>query len=120
MASDQNIAIKIKRAYEPPQKTDGTQILIDRLWPRGVSKTAAHIDLWLKEIAPSDALRKWFGHDPEKWREFRTRYIRELGQKPSAVAEVRRHAGGKNLTLVYGAKDETHNNAVVLKEYLER
>ncbi len=111
--------IKIKRAYDPPKKSDGRRILVDRLWPRGISKSSAQIDLWLKEIAPSDALRKWFGHDPEKWSEFRKRYARELAGNPEAIAQIREHGGKEIITLVYGAKDQQHNNAVALKEYLE-
>jgi uncharacterized protein YeaO (DUF488 family) len=112
-------AIKLKRAYEPPKKSDGLRILVDRLWPRGVSETAAQIDLWLKEIAPSDRLRKWFGHDPSKWTEFRRRYFRELGKSTEAVARLKQFVSKGNVTLVYGAKDERHNNAVALKEYFE-
>ncbi len=111
--------IKLKRAYEPPEKADGLRVLVDRLWPRGVSKTSARVDLWLKEIAPSDALRKWFGHDPVKWSEFRKRYTRELASHPQAVAQLKQFAAKGVVTLVYGAKDERHNNAVALKEYLE-
>lgn len=111
--------IKLKRAYEPPEKGDGLRVLVDRLWPRGVSKQSAHIDHWLKEIAPSDALRKWFSHDPSKWNEFRKRYVRELEKRPEAVAQLKQHVGKGVTTLVYSAKDEQHNNAVALKEYLE-
>lgn len=111
--------IKLKRAYEPPEKGDGLRVLVDRLWPRGVSKQSAHIDHWLKEIAPSDALRKWFSHDPSKWNEFRKRYVRELEKCPEAVAQLKQHVGKGVTTLVYSAKDEQHNNAVALKEYLE-
>ncbi len=111
--------IKIKRAYDPPEKSDGRRILVDRLWPRGISKSSAQIDLWLKEIAPSNALRKWFGHDPEKWSEFRKRYARELAGNPETIAQLKEHAGKQAITLVYGAKDQQHNNAVALKEYLE-
>ena len=111
--------IKIKRAYEPAAKGDGVRILVDRLWPRGISKTAAQIDLWLKEIAPSDALRKWFGHDPAKWTEFRKRYFRELEKKSEAVAQLEQFVKKGKVTLVYGAKNEEHNNAVALKDYLE-
>ena len=111
--------IKIKRAYEAPERSDGARVLVDRLWPRGVSKTAARIDLWLKDIAPSDALRKWFGHEPSKWNEFRKRYFRELGKRPEAMAQLKEHSLKGVTTLVYGAKDEQHNNAVALKEYLE-
>ncbi|MGE5305190.1 MAG: DUF488 domain-containing protein [Alphaproteobacteria bacterium] len=111
--------IKLKRAYEPPEKSDGLRILVDRLWPRGVSKIAARIDLWMKETAPSDALRKWFGHDPSNWNEFRKRYFRELEKRPETVAQLKLFVNRGTVTLVYGAKDEGHNNAVALKEYLE-
>ncbi|OPY82625.1 MAG: hypothetical protein A4E70_00633 [Syntrophus sp. PtaU1.Bin005] len=111
--------IKLRRAYEAPQEEDGLRILVDRLWPRGVSRSSAGIDLWLREIAPSDALRKWFGHDPEKWAGFRDRYAGELDHKPEVVEELRKNACHGTITLVYGAKDTEHNNAVVLKEYLE-
>jgi uncharacterized protein YeaO (DUF488 family) len=111
--------IKLKRAYEPAEKSDGLRVLVDGLWPRGVSKSSAKMDLWLKEIAPSASLRKWFGHDPSKWSEFRKRYVRELAKRSEAVAELKRAAGEGTVTLVYGAKDERHNNAVALKEYLE-
>jgi uncharacterized protein YeaO (DUF488 family) len=111
--------IKIKRVYEPPEKRDGFRVLVDRLWPRGVSKSSARIDLWLKEIAPSDGLRKWFGHEPAKWAEFRKRYVHELAKQPEAVAQLKQQVGKGAVTLVYGAKDEHHNNAVALKEYLE-
>jgi len=111
--------IKLKRAYEAPQEDDGFRILVDRLWPRGVSRDSAGIDLWLKEIAPIDDLRKWFAHDPEKWAEFRDRYVRELNHHPEVVEELRTHVHQGTVTLVYGAKDQEHNNAVALKEYLE-
>ena len=113
------MAIKLKRAYERPEADDGFRVLVDRLWPRGVSKTAAKVDLWLKEIAPSTELRKWFGHDPKKWKAFRARYIRELREHEIEVVELRKRARRETVTLVYGAKDEEHNDAVVLKEYLE-
>jgi uncharacterized protein YeaO (DUF488 family) len=111
--------IKVKRAYHPPAKSDGVRVLVDRLWPRGVSKTAARIDLWLKEIAPSDALRKWFGHEPSRWNEFRKRYFSELETHPAAVAQLKDIARKEKVTLVYAAKDDRHNNAIALKEYLE-
>ncbi len=111
--------IKIKRAYDQPDKSDGLRVLVDRLWPRGISKASAQIDLWLKEIAPSDALRKWFGHDPAKWTEFRKRYARELSKQPEALAQLKQQVSKRAVTLVYGAKDERHNNAAALKEYLE-
>lgn len=110
--------VSIKRAYEPPAPSDGTRILVDRLWPRGVTKTDAHITQWMKEIAPSTELRKWFGHDPERWEEFRRRYRAELAQKRELMAELRSLARKGRLTLVYSAHDEAHNQAVVLREAL--
>jgi uncharacterized protein YeaO (DUF488 family) len=110
--------IRLKRAYEPPEDGDGRRILVDRLWPRGVSKADAAIDLWLKEVAPTAALRKWFGHEPERWPEFRKRYREELDANP-AVAELRRMAAAGPVTLVFGARDREHNDAVVLAEYLQ-
>ncbi len=112
--------IKRKRAYEAPDADDGFRILVDRVWPRGVSKDAARIDLWLKEIAPSTALRKWFGHDPAKWDEFRRRYAEELRHNPDAVQQLWEYVDRGPVTLVYGAKDENHNQAAALQEYLAR
>ena len=112
--------VELKRAYEKPAEGDGLRILVDRLWPRGVAKSAARIDLWLKEIAPSTALRKWFGHDPAKWAEFRKRYFRELDANPEAVEQLKEHARQGKVTLVYGAKDQEHNDAVAIREYLGR
>jgi len=114
------MSLSMKRAYEEPAATDGKRILIDRLWPRGVSKEKAHIDLWMKEIAPSTELRKWFGHDPEKWKEFQTRYKKELDRNAELVASIRKMAKAEPVTLVYSAKDEAHNDAVVLLEYLKK
>ena len=119
MSPKRMAAIRLKRAYEPPAKSDGLRILVDWLWPRKVSRTAARIDLWLKETAPSDALREWFGHDPSKWNEFRKRYFRELEKRRETVAQLKQFVNGGTVTLVYGAKDERHNNAVALKEYPE-
>jgi uncharacterized protein YeaO (DUF488 family) len=113
------MVIKLKRAYEAPEPSDGFRILVDRLWPRGVSKSTARIDLWLKEIAPSADLRKWFGHEPSKWTEFRDRYFRELENNSEALNELMVHLRHGIVTLVYGAKDQEHNNAVALKDYLE-
>lgn len=113
------VNILLKRAYELPESHDGFRILVDRLWPRGVSKISARIDLWHKEIAPSSPLRKWFGHDPAKWAEFRSRYFQELQGNPDAVARLAEHVRHGVVTLVYGAKDRTHSHAVVLKEYME-
>ncbi len=111
--------IKLKRVYAKPDPDDGLRILVDRLWPRGLSKRDARIDLWLKEIAPSTELRQWFGHDPAKWRTFTARYVRELKENKSVVDELLRHAKAETVTLVYGAKDEEHNDALVLKAFLE-
>ena len=113
------MAIQIKRAYEPPSKSDGARVLIDGLWPRGVTKEKAEIGEWMKEVAVSAALRKWFSHDPAKWPAFKKRYRAELAGQPGAVARLRELARKGTLTIVYGAKDEEHNNAVVLREFLE-
>lgn len=113
------MAILLKRAYEVPEPSDGFRILVDRLWPRGVSKSSAQIDLWLKDIAPSATLRKWFDHDPLKWIEFRDRYFLELRRNPEAVEQLTEHMRRGVVTLVYGAKDREHNQAIALKEYLE-
>ena len=114
------MAIRLKRAYEAAKRDDGTRVLVDRLWPRGVSKEAAKIERWLKEIAPSTALRKWFNHDSAKWETFRERYFRELDRNAAVVEELRALARGRTVTLVYSAKDEEHNQAVALREYLGR
>lgn len=111
--------IGIKRAYEPPSASDGRRVLIDRLWPRGVSKAEARLDDWMKDVAPSAELRRWFGHQPERWAEFRRRYLAELKDNPCAAA-LRKLAAEGPLTLVYGAKDEAHNDAVVLAELLAK
>ena len=113
--------IKIKRVYEKPEKDDGRRVLVVRLWPRGMKKEAAHVDVWLKEIAPSDALRKWFGHKPERWSEFQKRYRGELAKKQGVLAELKRFENERGtVTLLYGAKDEEHNQAVALTEFLKR
>ncbi len=110
--------VRLKRAYEPPASGDGIRILIDRLWPRGVTKANAAIDEWMKEIAPSTELRKWFGHDPERWPEFRRRYRSEIRQHPAELKRLRKLAHDGPVTLVYSAHDEAHNDAVVLKSLL--
>lgn len=110
--------VRIKRIYDEPAAEDGQRILVDRLWPRGISKDKARIDEWLKEIAPSDELRKWFGHDPARWEEFRERYRQELEAKAELVAGLRKLAAEGTVTLLFAAKDEEHNNAVELKEML--
>lgn len=108
--------IRLKRAYERPAATDGVRILIDRLWPRGVRKADAAIDEWAKDLAPSTALRKWFGHDPARWDEFRRRYAREVRGHADELDRLRALAGKGPVTLVYSARDEQHNDAVVLRE----
>jgi uncharacterized protein YeaO (DUF488 family) len=110
--------IALKRAYEKAEKNDGRRVLVDRLWPRGVSKLKLKLDEWDKDIAPSTALRKWFGHDPKRWAEFKKRYKAELRTHKKELMELKKSA--KRLTLVYGAKDEQHTHALVLKEVLER
>ncbi|HJV67116.1 MAG TPA: DUF488 domain-containing protein [Geomonas sp.] len=112
--------INIKRIYEEPEPQDGVRLLVDRLWPRGLSKERARVDRWLKEIAPSDELRHWFGHDPAKWQEFRTRYREELATRQQLIDEIRALAAEGRVTLLFAAHDEEHNNAVVLKELIER
>lgn len=110
--------IKTKRVYESPKETDGLRILVDRLWPRGLTKEKAKIHLWLKDIAPSDILRKWFGHDPAKWDKFKNRYFQELKGKKEAIGAIKEKVKEGTVTLVYGAKDIEHNNTQALKEYL--
>jgi len=108
----------LKRVYETPSAEDGTRILVDRLWPRGLTKAKARVDLWLKAIAPSTELRQWFGHDPDRWAEFQSRYRAELEANPDAVAELISALRRGPATLVYGARDETRNDAVVLADWL--
>ena len=112
--------ISIKRVYEPPEKEDGVRILVDRLWPRGLTKEKASVDIWLKEIAPSTDLRKWFAHDHDKWTEFKTRYRAELKENNKQVALLKEEIKKGKVTLLYGAKDEECNEAVVLQEFLEK
>lgn len=112
--------LHLKRVYEPPAEDDGLRVLVDRLWPRGMKKEKAAVDIWLKDIAPSPALRKWFGHDPKKWTEFRHRYRTELSERKEVVEELRERGGKGRVTLLYGARDEVHNQAVVLKEFIEK
>lgn len=111
----------IKRIYDKPEKKDGVRILVDRLWPRGLSKNKVRIDLWLKEIAPSDALRKWFAHDPVKWGQFKEKYLTELKQKKEIINKIKQIEKEKGIiTLLFSAKDEKHNNAIILKEVLQK
>jgi len=110
--------IKLKRAYDPPSSDDGKRLLVERLWPRGVSKAEARIDEWLKHVAPSTELRKWYDHNVEKWPEFKRRYVDELEQHGHEVDEIKKMARRKVVTFVYAAHDTEHNSAVVLKEFV--
>ncbi len=114
------LGVRSKRAYEAPEKGDGYRVLIDHIWPRGISKQGAKLDEWAKELAPSGELRKWFGHNPERFAEFRRRYRAELRKQGKRLEELRRRAGEGPLTIVYAARDEEHNNAVVLAELLRK
>lgn len=111
--------ISFKRVYEKPAKSDGMRILVDRLWPRGLSHEKAKVDLWLRDVGPSDALRKWFAHDPRKWMEFKRKYLKELEEKGLCVEIIRAAEKRGPVTLVYGTSDKEHSNAVVLREHLE-
>lgn len=113
------ITLQLKRIYDDPAPGDGFRVLVDRLWPRGVSKADAHIDLWLGGIAPSPGLRKWFDHEPARWNEFLDRYFAELDENPQAVTELFQKATSGMITLLYAANDVQHNHAVALKMYLE-
>lgn len=112
--------ITVKRVYEPVEEGDGYRVLVDRVWPRGLARERIRIDAWLKEAAPSDALRRWFGHDPNKWERFKERYHEELAARPDALERLLAAARTGPVTLVFAARDAKHNNAVALKEYLER
>lgn len=110
--------IAIKRVYEPAGKNDGFRVLVDRLWPRGLSKDEADIDIWAKDVAPSSELRKWFGHDPAKWTEFQAKYRQELSAHEAELHDLLEQAADRHVTLLYGARDTEHNQAVVLKDVL--
>jgi uncharacterized protein YeaO (DUF488 family) len=110
--------IRLRRAYDPPGRRDGYRVLVDRVWPRGVSKSDLDLDAWQREIAPSTRLRRWFGHDPARWEEFQERYFAELAEKPDAVRELVKRARRGRVTLVYGARDPDHNQAVALRFYV--
>jgi uncharacterized protein YeaO (DUF488 family) len=112
--------VRLKRAYDPAAPEDGVRVLVDRLWPRGLRKADAAVDRWMKDIAPSTELRQWFGHDPERWAEFRRRYARELHQHAAAIDELRELARHHTVTLVFSARDEEHNDAVALRDVLLR
>jgi len=111
--------IHLKRAYDKPSPSDGERILVERLWPRGLTKARAAVDLWLKDVAPSPELRKWFGHDPARWKQFEKRYWKELQGQQEAVEMLRQKAKRGAVTLVYAARDQEHNSALSLKEFLE-
>jgi uncharacterized protein YeaO (DUF488 family) len=111
--------IQLKRVYEKPARGDGLRVLVERLWPRGLSKERAAVDLWLKDVAPSPELRKWFGHDPARWVEFQKRYAQELRENKEAVEVLKEKARKGTVTLVYAARDEEHNGALALKRFLE-
>ncbi len=110
--------IRVKRIYEPPEPTDGYRVLVDRLWPRGVSREGTFIDVWMREVAPSSELRRWFGHDASRWQEFKRRYAVELGTRQDLVAEILALARDRPVTLLYSARDPDHNQAIALAEYL--
>lgn len=114
------MSIKIKRVYEHPERDDGMRILVDRLWPRGLTKKKASVDLWLKDIAPSTELRKWFAHDPDKWKRFRGRYQTEIRNNHDLIEVLKQKAREGTITLIYGARDQKHNEALVLKQFLEK
>ncbi len=118
MGSTARHAIHLKRAYEAPAPGDGQRLLVDGLWPRGLSKERLEAEAWLKALAPSTGLRKWFGHDPARWDAFRARYFAELAANPEALAQLRGYLARGPVTLLYGARDEEHNNAVALRDYL--
>jgi len=111
--------LQVKRVYEAPARADGCRVLVDRVWPRGLTKDAARLDAWVKDVAPSGELRKWFGHEPSKWASFKRKYFRELDRQEGALDELMGACSGRTLTLLFGAKDSAHNNAVALKEYLD-
>jgi uncharacterized protein YeaO (DUF488 family) len=119
-AAGKNLTVRLKRAYDRPTRGDGPRVLVDRVWPRGMAREKLEIDAWMRDLGPSDALRRWFGHDPVRWPEFRRRYLRELAGKTSLLQELAARARGSTLTLVYSARDPAHNQAVVIREVLER
>lgn len=114
------MSVHIKRVYVEPEKSDGVRILVDRLWPRGLTKEKARVDLWLKDVAPSSELRKWFAHDPGKWAEFQSRYMDELNSRGEQLALLKQKTAEGPVTLLFGARDEEHNEAVILQRLLQR
>jgi uncharacterized protein YeaO (DUF488 family) len=113
------MSIHVKRVYDPPGQNDGVRILVDRIWPRGLTKEEAQLDLWLKDVGPSDELREWFGHDPDRWPEFQRRYFAELADKTTLIEEIREKARTGKVTLLFGARNEEMNQAVALKKYVD-
>jgi len=113
------VSIRLKRAYDPPSLDDGVRILVERLWPRGLSKERAAVDLWVKDVAPSSELRRWYAHDESRWPEFRRRYRAELRERPGELAELRRLAGAGPVTFIYGSRETEHNSATVLRNVVE-
>ena len=113
------MAIRVKRIYEPASPSDGTRILVDRLWPRGISKENAKIEFWARDLAPSDDLRKWYGHEPDKWKKFKSRYFKELDNNSAALAALSPYLHADRVTLVFSSREEKLNNATALKEYIE-
>ncbi|MDQ0396500.1 DUF488 domain-containing protein [Labrys monachus] len=114
------MTVRLKRAYDPPGDGDGLRVLVDRLWPRGLAKAEAHVDFWAREVAPSTALRRWFGHDPARWSEFQSRYEAELSDNRAALASLRTRIGASPATLLYAGRDSEHTHAIVLARALER
>ncbi len=114
------MSFKVKRVYDEPSSHDGRRVLVDRLWPRGMSKDKAHVDEWVRDLAPSDELRHWFGHDPAKWGQFKKRYFSELRRHEDELKALRREGRGRTVTLLFAARDDEHNNAVALREFLAR
>jgi len=112
--------ISLKRVYEKPSPEDGKRILVERLWPRGLKKEEAHIDEWLRDLAPSNELRKWYGHDPAKWSQFKEKYWKELAKKQDVVSKLVKECREKKVTFVFAAREQEYNNAVALKEYIEK
>ena len=119
MARTSRPRLQVRRVYDPPARSDGCRVLVDRIWPRGLSKEAAKLDAWIKDVAPSSELRKWFGHEPSRWASFKHKYFRELDERGEALAQLLEVCSARTLTLLFAAKDCAHNNAVVLKEYLD-
>jgi uncharacterized protein YeaO (DUF488 family) len=120
MTHRSSITLKVKRIYDAPAHSDGCRVLVDRIWPRGLSKDTGNLDAWFKDLAPSTELRKWFGHDPSKWTAFKRKYFQELDQKDSVAKQLLEPFSRHTVTLLFAAKDSAHNNAVALKEYVEK